>query len=73
MHGNVFEWCLDWYQENLGKSAVTDPVGSKSGGSRVIRGGSWGYYARHCRSANRYYGKPSYGDYGIGFRVALRP
>lgn len=40
MHGNVWEWCLDWYKSYLGSSAVTDPKGPESGCNRVVRGGS---------------------------------
>ena len=73
MHGNVLEWCLDWYQEDLGSSAVTDPKGPNSGSNRVIRGGCWGNGARVCRSAGRSYYSPSSSSYDIGFRVVLLP
>ncbi len=53
MHGNVLEWCLDWYQLNLGQWAVTDPRGPLSGSYRIFRGGSWDNDARRCRSADR--------------------
>ena len=75
MHGNVYEWCLDWYQEDLGSSAVTDPVGASSGSDRVVRGGGWDEEALRCRSAYRH----NLGPYGIyrsnygGFRVVLLP
>ncbi len=54
MHGNVWEWCLDWWTSNLGTTAVTDPVGAASGSNRLLRGGSWDILAQYCRSANRY-------------------
>ena len=75
MHGNVHEWCLDWWMENLGSSAVTDPKGPNSGSRRVVRGGGWSGKAQPCRSAYRYnYGDPSSNiSYGYGFRVVLLP
>jgi len=73
MHGNVLEWCLDWYQANLGGDDVTDPVGSKSGEGRVGRGGNWFGFAQGCRSADRYFNEPSAISISSGFRVALRP
>ncbi|MDO5319227.1 MAG: formylglycine-generating enzyme family protein [bacterium] len=51
MHGNVWEWCLDWWTLSL--SAATDPVGASSGSSRVCRGGGWYGDACDCRSACR--------------------
>ena len=74
MHGNVWEWCLDWRKGNLGSSAVTDPKGSDSGPGRVMRGGSWFNGARDCRSALRGNSIPSSNSNGgSGFRVVLLP
>jgi sulfatase modifying factor 1 len=54
MHGNVFEWCHDYYGEDYYKqSSEKDPTGPTSGSSRVLRGGSWYYYSRGSRSARR--------------------
>ncbi|MDZ7697614.1 MAG: formylglycine-generating enzyme family protein [Deltaproteobacteria bacterium] len=58
MHGNVSEWCQDWYGD-YPASEVVDPVGPGFGEKRVIRGGSYKAYARDCRSAARFWGWPN--------------
>ena len=71
MHGNVRECCLDWYQEDLGNSAVTDPKGPATGTERSDRGGSFFFYAQHCRSATRNKLSPLGSSPFLGGRVAL--
>jgi len=74
MHGNVFEWCNDWYDNNYyANSASNDPVGSNTGEHRVDRGGSWGNNARYCRSANRDWGTSDFQYFILGFRIVYSP
>lgn len=68
MHGNVWEWCLDWWQDKLGMSATENPLGASSGPGRVYRGGGCYDGARYCRSACRHYTR--YADDTRGFRLA---
>ena len=68
MHGNVYEWCADWFG-GYPSSGVTDPAGPSSGSFRVLRGGSWYDDARYCRSARRDRDWPGFRDPGLGFRV----
>ena len=72
MHGNVWEWCGDWYGDYPGGIAV-DPQGPATGLFRVVRGDSWYGFAGTCRSAYRDGGDPAYGSSIIGFRVVLAP
>ncbi|WP_320043449.1 formylglycine-generating enzyme family protein [uncultured Desulfobacter sp.] len=69
MHGNVFEWCLDWYGE-YDLECLVDPAGPGTGGDRVLRGGSWVNYARNLRSACRFRYWPSFRFNFFGFRLA---
>ena len=76
MHGNVLEWCQDWWSDSLPGGNVTNPKGSESGPYRVIRGGEWSLEARLCRSAYR--GQGNGGNWfgherGFGFRPVLAP
>ena len=70
MHGNVWEWCLDWFGE-YPSGADIDPIGPPTGTYRVFRGGSWRSGAAGCRSANRGWIAPSLRRNDFGFRLAL--
>lgn len=73
MHGNVSEWCADWYDYNYPIEPVTDPAGPSTGSFRVLRGGNWNANAGYCRSAVRYRNAPDYRLHNRGFRVVLLP
>ena len=71
MHGNVWEWCGDWYGEKL--AGGRDPAGALSGSRRVNRGGSWSSTPALCRSAFRVGVDPYYRFHDLGFRLVLSP
>lgn len=69
MHGNVWEWCQDWFN-SYPAGMDQDPVGAVSGECRVLRGGSWFSIGSHCRSAVRDSNEPGLRVNDIGFRLA---
>jgi formylglycine-generating enzyme required for sulfatase activity len=76
LHGNLFEWTHDWSSKvysDFGDSRQTDPLGAKTGSTRVTRGGCWGLDAAYCRTATRNAGTPAERSTNSGFRLALSP
>ncbi len=78
MHGNVREWCTDWYGDGFydeckNHGVVENPQGPETGSNRVLRGGSWDFNGQYCRSAFRgYYGPDDRND-SFGFRLVFVP
>ena len=70
MHGNVWEWCHDWFAE-FSEGEVTDPVGPGMGKYKVFRGGGWDHEVKFAGVANRFMMPPANGIYFVGFRLAL--
>jgi formylglycine-generating enzyme required for sulfatase activity len=74
MHGNVAEWCLDWYKAGFPSDAQHDnPTGPTSGDKRVVRGGSFKDPATGVRSASRTGIRPNERNDNVGFRIVFAP
>jgi formylglycine-generating enzyme required for sulfatase activity len=72
MHGNVLEWCADWYGRGYYQSSPRrDPTGPEGGTSRILRGGAWGLPGEDCRAARRFPVTPDIRDASFCYRVAL--
>ena len=71
MHGNVSEWCSDYYNSDYPEANITNPIGPLEGKYRVIRGGSWGYFEPSCRCAARSSAPPSYQLKQTGLRIVM--
>jgi sulfatase modifying factor 1 len=72
-HGNLFEWCHDWYGDYGTEPAVEDPTGPAEGSDRVFRGGGFGDSAAYCRPAFRGSHQPTIRPADLGVRVAAAP
>jgi formylglycine-generating enzyme required for sulfatase activity len=73
MHGNVSEWCQDWYDKDYKGGTGKEPRDPEARRLKVVRGGAWNSIAAVCRSASRHARAPAARESFIGFRVAAEP
>ncbi|MDB9382133.1 formylglycine-generating enzyme family protein, partial [Nodularia spumigena CS-584] len=71
MHGNLWEWCLDTWHSNYKVAPRDGSAWIDNDNQKLLRGGSWYYFPRHCRSAFRNYVDPDNRNILIGFRVVV--
>ena len=74
MHGNVYEWCEDWYMSNYNVTPRNDRANDRGKKShKVIRGGSWFFLPEALRSAKRNVGFVNHGNNNLGIRLVAKP
>jgi formylglycine-generating enzyme required for sulfatase activity len=73
LHGNIMQWCRDWYATRYTRGSITDPAGPATGTRHVARGGNYASPATDLRDARRFPHPLNYQNNGLGLRLALAP